>query len=94
MRHLLFRGISARIARNTQLFLEEETGVTRLIDPLGGSFYVEYLTSSLAEKAWTIIEEIEAQGGMTKAIESGLPKLHISKRRRLPNRLASSLVVM
>ncbi|MGC3947243.1 MAG: methylmalonyl-CoA mutase [Chryseolinea sp.] len=70
---------SARIARNTQLFLEEETGITRIIDPLGGSAHVEHLTESLIEKAWVIIEEIEAQGGMTRAIESGLPKLHIEK---------------
>ncbi|HTF19100.1 MAG TPA: methylmalonyl-CoA mutase [Chryseolinea sp.] len=70
---------SARIARNTQLFLEEETGITQLIDPLGGSFYVEHLTASLVEKAWALIEEIEAQGGMTKAIESGIPKLHIER---------------
>ena len=70
---------SARIARNTQLFLEEETGITKIIDPLGGSTHVEHLTESLVKKAWAIIEEIEAQGGMTKAIESGLPKLNIEK---------------
>ncbi|MEJ1239377.1 methylmalonyl-CoA mutase [Chryseolinea sp. T2] len=70
---------SARIARNTQLFLEEETGITKLIDPLGGSLHVEHLTESLIEKAWAIIEEIEANGGMTKAIESGLPKMQIEQ---------------
>ena len=70
---------SARIARNTQLFLEEETGITHLIDPLGGSSHLAHLTESLIEKAWSIIQDIEAQGGMTKAIESGLPKLQIEQ---------------
>lgn len=70
---------SARIARNTQLFIEEETGITCLIDPLGGSNYLEYLTESLIEKAWAIIQEVEEQGGMTKAIEAGLPKLRIEQ---------------
>jgi methylmalonyl-CoA mutase len=70
---------SARIARNTQLFLQKETGVTQVVDPLGGSYYVEYLTDQLATKAWALIEEVEALGGMTKAIESGLPKLRIEE---------------
>jgi methylmalonyl-CoA mutase len=65
---------SARIARNTQLILQHETGVTKVVDPLAGSYYVESLTSELAEKAWALIEEIEAMGGMVKAVASGLPK--------------------
>ncbi|WP_337268278.1 methylmalonyl-CoA mutase [Oryzifoliimicrobium ureilyticus] len=65
---------SARIARNTQLILQYETGVTNVVDPLAGSYYVESLTSALAEKAWALIEEVEALGGMTKAVAAGLPK--------------------
>src|SRR4029077_20698686 len=60
---------SARIARNTQLVLAEETGVPQVVDPLGGSYYVESLTQALADKAWALIEEVEALGGMTKAVE-------------------------
>ena len=70
---------SARIARNTQIFLERESGTTRIVDPWGGSFYVERLTYDLAQKAWQHIEEVEALGGMTKAIEAGLPKLRIEE---------------
>ena len=70
---------SARIARNTQLYLQEETDITRAIDPWSGSYYVEELTRQLAEKAWAIIEEIEAAGGMVKAIEQGLPKMRIEQ---------------
>lgn len=70
---------SARIARNTQLFIEKETGVTRTVDPLGGSYYVEYLTTKLAERALELIDEVEKLGGMTKAIESGIPKLRIEQ---------------
>ncbi len=70
---------SARIARNTQLFLQKETGITQVVDPLGGSYYVEYLTEQLATKAWELIEEVENLGGMTKAIERGLPKLRIEE---------------
>jgi len=70
---------SARIARNTQLYIEKETGVTRVVDPLGGSYYVETLTAELLEKAWELIEEVEKLGGMTKAIESGIPKLRIEQ---------------
>jgi len=70
---------SARIARNTQLILAEETGMARVVDPLGGSYYVEALTDSLARAAWEIIEEVEALGGMTKAVESGMPKLRIEE---------------
>jgi methylmalonyl-CoA mutase len=70
---------SARIARNTQLIIAEETGVTHVIDPLGGSYYVEHLTRSIANEAWTLIEEVEALGGMTKAVESGMPKLRIEE---------------
>ncbi|RVH63146.1 methylmalonyl-CoA mutase [Sinorhizobium meliloti] len=65
---------SARIARNTQLILQHETGVTKVVDPLAGSYYVESLTNELAEKAWSLIEEVEALGGMTKAVNAGLPK--------------------
>ncbi len=70
---------SARIARNTQLYLQKETGVTQVVDPLGGSYYLEYLTEELANKAWALIEEVEELGGMTKAIESGLPKMRIEE---------------
>jgi methylmalonyl-CoA mutase len=70
---------SARIARNTQLFLEKETDVTKVVDPFGGSYYVESLTAALAEKAWSLIEEVEQLGGMTKAIESGVPKMRIEQ---------------
>ncbi|WP_241494671.1 methylmalonyl-CoA mutase [Bacillus coahuilensis] len=70
---------SARIARNTQLFLQEETGITDIIDPWGGSYYVESLTDELMKKAWEHIEEIEELGGMTKAIETGLPKMKIEE---------------
>jgi len=70
---------SARIARNTQLILQEETGVTNVVDPLAGSYYVESLTAELAEKAWALIEEVEAMGGMTKAVASGMPKLRIEE---------------
>jgi methylmalonyl-CoA mutase len=70
---------SARIARNTQLFLQQESGTTRIIDPWGGSFYVERLTADLATKAWGHIEEVERLGGMAKAIEAGIPKLRIEE---------------
>jgi methylmalonyl-CoA mutase len=70
---------SARIARNTQLFLQEETGMTNVIDPWGGSYYVESLTNQLMERAWEHIEEIENLGGMAKAIETGLPKMRIEE---------------
>lgn len=70
---------SARIARNTQLFLQEEAGVTNVIDPWGGSYYVESLTNQLVERAWAHIEEIENLGGMAKAIETGLPKMRIEE---------------
>lgn len=70
---------SARIARNTQLFLQEETMMTKVADPWGGSYYVEKLTHEIMEKAWTLIEEIEELGGMAKAIETGLPKLKIEE---------------
>ena len=70
---------SARIARNTQLILQEETGVTNVVDPLAGSYYVEKLTHDMAEAAWKIIEEVEELGGMTKAVASGMPKLRIEE---------------
>ena len=70
---------AARIARNTQLILAEETGITHVVDPLGGSYYIESLTHALASHAWAIIEEVEALGGMTKAVESGMPKLRIEE---------------
>src|SRR3712207_6659401 len=68
---------SARIARNTQIMLQQESGTTRIIDPWGGSFYVERLTAELAKKAWGHIQEVEQLGGMAKAIEAGIPKLRI-----------------
>ena len=70
---------SARIARNTQIYLQEETHITKTVDPWGGSYYVEYLTDQLAEKAWKLIEEVEGLGGMTKAIEAGIPKMRIEE---------------
>lgn len=70
---------SARIARNTQLFLQQESGTTRIIDPWGGSYYVERLTYELAQKAWSHIQEVEELGGMAKAIEAGIPKLKIEE---------------
>ncbi|WP_439533271.1 methylmalonyl-CoA mutase [Polymorphobacter sp.] len=70
---------SARIARNTQLVLQEETGITRVVDPLGGSHYVEALTAALVEGAEKLIAEVEAIGGMTKAVDTGMPKLEIEK---------------
>jgi methylmalonyl-CoA mutase len=70
---------SARIARNTQIVLQQEAGATRIVDPWGGSYYVEKLTYELARKAWAHIEEIEALGGMAKAIEAGIPKLRIEE---------------
>jgi methylmalonyl-CoA mutase len=70
---------SSRIARNTQLILQEETGVTNVVDPLAGSYYVESLTHELAEAAWKLIEEVEEMGGMTKAVASGMPKLRIEE---------------
>jgi len=70
---------SARIARNTQILLQEETDICRAIDPWGGSYYVEYLTHELAHRAWDLIQEIEAYGGMTKAIEAGIPQRRIEE---------------
>jgi methylmalonyl-CoA mutase len=70
---------SARIARNTQIYLQEETKITKTVDPWAGSFYVESLTNEIAQNAWKLIEEIEELGGMTKAIETGIPKLRIEE---------------
>lgn len=70
---------SARIARNTQIYLQEETLITKTVDPWAGSYYVETLTNEIAEKAWELIEEVEKLGGMTKAIEAGIPKLRIEE---------------
>ena len=70
---------SARIARNTQLILQEETGVSNVIDPLAGSYYVEKLTADLADAAWELIEEVDEMGGMTKAVAAGMPKLRIEE---------------
>ncbi|HIC32677.1 MAG TPA: methylmalonyl-CoA mutase, partial [Flavobacteriaceae bacterium] len=70
---------SARIARNTQIFLQEETHITKTVDPWAGSYYVEKLTQDIAEKAWDLIQEVEDLGGMTKAIEAGIPKLRIEE---------------
>ena len=70
---------SARIARNTQLYLQDETKITKTVDPWAGSYYVESLTNEIAQSAWKLIEEVEELGGMTKAIESGIPKLRIEE---------------
>ena len=70
---------SAGIARNTQLVLQEESGITHVVDPLGGSYYVEALTGALANAAWELIEEVEALGGMTQAVQAGMPKLRIEE---------------
>ena len=70
---------SARIARNTQLILQEETGVSNVVDPLAGSYYVEKLTADLADAAWQLIEEVDEMGGMTKAVAAGMPKLRIEE---------------
>ncbi len=70
---------SARIARNTQLFLQQETMITKTVDPWAGSYYVESLTQQIAEKAWKLIQEVEGLGGMTKAIEAGIPKMRIEE---------------
>ena len=70
---------SARIARNTQLILQHESGITDVVDPLGGSYYIEALTKNLADRAWELIDEVEQLGGMTKAVEAGLPKMRIEE---------------
>mgnify|MGYP001420847033 FL=1 len=70
---------SSRIARNTQLILQEETGITNVVDPWGGSYMMESLTQQIADRAWSLIEEVEEQGGMAKAIETGMPKLRIEE---------------
>ena len=70
---------SAKIARDTQIFIQKETHITKAVDPWGGSYYVEYLTNQIAQRAWDLIEEVEALGGMAKAIEDGLPKLRIEE---------------
>jgi methylmalonyl-CoA mutase len=70
---------SSRIARNTQLILQEETGITHVVDPLAGSYYVESLTAELADKAWALMQEVEEMGGMTKAVATGMPKLRIEE---------------
>jgi methylmalonyl-CoA mutase len=70
---------SSRIARNTQLIIQEETGITKVVDPWGGSYMMENLTQQIADKAWELIEEVEAAGGMAKAIETGMPKLRIEE---------------
>ena len=70
---------SAKIARDTQIYIQKETNITKAVDPWAGSFYVEYLTEKIAERAWTLIEEVENLGGMAKAIEEGLPKMRIEE---------------
>ena len=70
---------SAKIARDTQIYLQQETGITKTVDPWGGSYYVEYLTQQLVDRAWTLIQEVEDLGGMAKAIEDGLPKMRIEE---------------
>ncbi len=71
--------LSARIARNTQIFIQQETQICREIDPWAGSYYVESLTKELVDKAWALIQEVESLGGMAKAIESGIPKMRIEE---------------
>jgi len=87
---------SARIARNTQIYLQEETGITRMVDPWAGSYYVERLTHELMHAAWALIEEVEELGGMTKAIEAGVPKMRIEEAaaRRQANIDAGSDVIV
>ncbi len=70
---------SARIARNTQIYIQEETYICKNVDPWGGSYYVESLTNELAHKAWELIQEVEKLGGMAKAIETGIPKMRIEE---------------
>ena len=70
---------SARIARNTQIFLQQETHITKTVDPWAGSYHVEQLTAEIVDKAWNLIKEVESLGGMTKAIEKGIPKLRIEE---------------
>ena len=70
---------SARIARNTQIYLQEETNICRSVDPWAGSYYVEYLTDQIAHRAWELISEIEELGGMAKAIDTGIPKMRIEE---------------
>src|SRR5690606_35393391 len=70
---------SARIARNTQIYLQTETEITKTVDPWAGSYYVENLTKEIAERSWKLIQEVEELGGMTKAIEAGIPKLRIEE---------------
>ncbi len=82
---------SARIARNTQIYLQEETGITKAVDPWAGSYYVEYLTDQIAKKAWDLMQEVEELGGMSKAIETGVPKMRIEeaaarKQARIDNK--------
>jgi methylmalonyl-CoA mutase len=87
---------AARIARNTQLILQEETGITSVVDPWGGSYFMERLTRDLVDRAWTLIEEIEAHGGMVRAIETGLPKRRIAEaaaRRQADIDLGREVVV-
>lgn len=82
---------SARIARNTQIYMQEETGITKAVDPWAGSYYVEYLTDQIAKKAWDLMQEVEELGGMSKAIETGVPKMRIEeaaarKQARIDNK--------
>ena len=70
---------SARIARNTQIYIQEETNICKAVDPWAGSYYVETLTNELAHKAWKLIEEVESLGGMSKAVETGVPKMRIEE---------------
>ena len=77
---------STKIARNTQIYLQEETGICNTVDPWGGSYYVEKLTHDLVQKSWKHIEEIEKLGGMTKAIDTGIPKMRIEQALQLENK--------
>ncbi len=80
MKQLLCQlNFSARIARNTQLYIQNETDITKAIDPWAGSYYVEKLTKEITDKAWALIQEVEELGGMAKAIETGIPKMRIEE---------------
>ena len=79
---MLFLQTSPRLLRNTQIYLQEETGICNTVDPWGGSYYVEKLTHDLVQKSWKHIKEIEELGGMTKAIETGIPKMKKNKARK------------
>ena len=85
---------SAKIARNTQIYLQEETGICNTVDPWGGSYYVEKLTHDLVQKSWKHIKEIEELGGMTKAIETGIPKMRIEQARKQQGLIVEQILLL